>query len=346
VSNNFNQPHKRFNILTGEWVLVSPQRNNRPWQGQEDIPSVIPKPEYDATCYLCPNNNRNTGNKNPDYANTYVFNNDFPALLDAEKSIVSDNELLVAQHERGICKVVCFSPNHSLTLAEMPVESIINVIETWINEFNEIKKISYIKNIQIFENKGQLMGCSNPHPHGQIWAQESIPNIMITKSERFTDYFEKNKRNILVEYIQQEQKLQERIVDENETCISLVPFWAVWPFEIMILPKRQIKNITDLNSQQQKDFAELIQKTTIRYDNLFKTSFPYSAGIHQAPIDEKLGKHWHLHMLFYPPLLRSASIKKHMVGYEMFGMPQRDITAEQAAEQLRNQKLTHYSTSV
>ena len=327
-------PHKRYNILTGEWVLVSPHRTQRPWQGKQENVSKKHGVPYDPYCYLCPTNTRANGETNPKYDSTYVFVNDFSALLPNVEEFVYDNSLLKAKSETGICKVVCFSPNHSLTLPDMELGDIEKVIAVWQREYKELGQMEGINHVQIFENKGATMGCSNPHPHGQIWAQRSIPTEVINKTREQKEYYNKNGKSLLSSYLDKELELDERIISSNETFVSLVPFWAVWPFEVMIVPKRFMNHIGQLTEQEKKDFAQQIKTVTQKYDKLFDTSFPYSAGIHQSPTD---GPHpeWHWHMPFYPPLLRSATVKKFMVGYEMFGMPQRDITAEIAAERLR-----------
>lgn len=339
----YNNPHRRLNILTGEWVLVSPHRTKRPWQGKTEKITNEDSPAYDASCYLCPTNKRMGGSKNPDYKEPFSFVNDFSALLADVKQESIVEGLLSAESESGICKVVCFSPDHSLTLPVMEKEDIVKVISLWQNEYDELGAMHEINHVQIFENKGAIMGCSNPHPHGQIWAQRSIPQEVEKKSVQFTTYWKKNKRSILEDYVAQEQKADQRIILENETFIALVPYWAIWPYEGMILPKRKIAHIGQLTENEQLDFAEIIKNFTIKYDNIFETSFPYSSGIHQAPTDGKDYPEWHFHMSFYPPLLRSATVKKFMVGYEMFANPQRDITAEMAAKNLKKLSDVHYS---
>jgi UDPglucose--hexose-1-phosphate uridylyltransferase len=327
-------PHKRKNMLTGEWVLVSPQRTQRPWQGKNEEAVDAEKIAYDPNCYLCATNVRMGGGINPDYKDTFVFPNDFGALLPDSKPFAAHHGLLQAEIETGLCRVICFSPNHSLTLPDMEIKDIEKVIEVWQKETTELGGHPEINHVQIFENKGAIMGCSNPHPHGQIWAQKSIPNEVLKKTASQSTYFNENGHSLLSKYIQQELEEQERIIFENDSFVSLVPFWAVWPFETMILPKRHMQHIQQLNTRQKTDFAQQIKLITQKYDRLFDTSFPYSSGIHQAPTDAEHPE-WHWHMSFYPPLLRSATVKKFMVGYEMFGMPQRDITAEIAAERLR-----------
>lgn len=327
--------HKRLNVLTGEWVLVSPHRAKRPWQGQNEIINKTLKPSYDASCYLCAGNTRINGEVNPKYEGTYVFTNDFSALQKDSKLFSKKDGLLIAESEQGICKVICFSPDHSKSLAEMSVEAIQEVVKTWKAEYINLGSKQNINYVQIFENKGEVMGCSNPHPHGQIWSQSSLPNEVYKKDKHQHTYFQKHKTTILEDYVKQELELKERIIFENNTMIVLVPFWAIWPFEAMILPKKSQQSIKDLSQENCKDFAEAISVLTKIYDKLFNCSFPYSSGIHQAPTNENDNSHWHWHMSFYPPLLRSATVKKFMVGYEMFGSPQRDITAEIAAKMLR-----------
>ena len=339
-----NTPHRRKNILTGEWVLVSPHRTKRPWQGKKDKPQEVERLEYDPKCYLCPGNERAGGAKNPNYTGTYSFQNDFAALLEGPEETFKDG-LLEAESESGICKVICYSPNHSLTLPLMEVNDIVEVIRLWQKEYTALGSDPNINHVQIFENKGAIMGCSNPHPHGQIWAQRSIPQEVQKKVVRQKSYWEKNNSSLLGDYIQQELNSKERIVLENESFVALVPYWAVWPFETMIIPKRHVTSVLELSQQEVSDYASLLKALITRYDNLFETSFPYSAGIHQAPTDGKDNSHWHMHMSFYPPLLRSAEVKKFMVGYEMFANPQRDITAEQAAQRLRECATTHYSNN-
>ena len=336
-------PHRRKNILTGEWILVSPHRTKRPWQGELSEVKNEKRNQYEPDCYLCPGNKRANGETNPDYKTTFVFTNDFSSLLeDIPKTKKNKNDLLIAKSEKGICRVVNFSPRHDLTLAEMKEEDIENVIITWQDEFRSLSAKSYINHIQIFENKGSIMGNSNPHPHCQIWAQESIPMEPKKELKQFKRYYNKNKRTILSDYIKLEKKLDERIVYENDSFIVVVPFWAVWPYETMIISKRKIANIIQFKQKEIKDFANALSVITIKYDNLFKTSFPYSSGLHQAPVDGKKYPEWHFHMHFYPPLLRSAIIKKFMVGYEMMAEPQRDITPELSAKILRELPVVHY----
>ena len=339
-----NTPHRRKNILTGEWVLVSPHRTKRPWQGKKDKSQEVELLDYDPNCYLCPGNERAGGAKNPDYTGTYSFQNDFAALIEGPKESFKAG-LLEAESESGICKVICYSPNHSLTLPLMEERDIEKVISLWQKEYTDLGSDPNINHVQIFENKGAIMGCSNPHPHGQIWAQRSIPQEVQKKVVRQKSYWDQNNSSLLGDYLKQERNAKERIVLKNKSFVVLIPYWAVWPFEAMIIPKRHITSILELTEKEVLDYANILKALTIKYDNLFETSFPYSAGIHQAPTDGKDNSHWHMHMSFYPPLLRSAEVKKFMVGYEMFANPQRDITAEQAAQRLRDCATTHYSNN-
>jgi len=339
----YTNPHRRFNILTGEWVLVSPHRTKRPWQGKTEKVARDERPKYDESCYLCPTNERMGGSVNPDYKNPFSFVNDFSALLaDVKHENISEG-LLLAESESGICKVVCFSPDHSLTLPIMTQKDIVKVISLWQHEYLELGAMENINHVQIFENKGDIMGCNNPHPHGQIWAQRSIPQEVQKKAIQFKTYWEKHQRSLLEDYVTQELEFGVRIVLENEHFIAIVPYWAVWPYETMIVPKKKRAHIGQLNEVEKKDFSEIIKTLTIKYNNIFETSFPYSSGIHQAPTDGEEHPEWHFHMSFYPPLLRSATVKKFMVGYEMFANPQRDITAELAAETLKEISKVHYS---
>ena len=338
-----DHPHRRYNPLLDEWILVSPQRAKRPWQGQNEAITDEKKPEYDETCYLCPGNHRITGGTNPNYENCYVFDNDFPALLkDEVSSDVAQEDLFKINPERGINRVICFSPKHNVTLAEMQVPEIENVVRVWKEQYLELGAISYINHVQIFENKGSVMGCSNPHPHGQIWAQSSLPSQVKRTQDNLLKYFQKTGKSLLKDYLESELQKKERIIAENEHFVLLVPFWATWPYETMIISKRHFSSIAEITEEEIKSYAEMIQIITVKYDNLFKTSFPYSAGIHQAPTDGLDHEEWHFHMHFYPPLLRSATVKKFMVGYELLAEAQRDLTAEQSAEILRNLSIQHY----
>lgn len=339
-------PHRRYNPLINEWVLVSPHRAKRPWQGQKESIANDDRPEYDPECYLCPGNTRANGVTNDQYDSAFVFENDFAALKQEEINFEDNvtDTFFKAQPERGISRVVCFSPKHNLTLPEMDLATIENVIKTWQKEYTELGAVDYINHVQIFENKGSVMGCSNPHPHGQIWAQSSLPTQVEKTQENLKAYYQKHNSNLLVDYLEKELLLEERIVVQNDHFAALVPFWAVWPFETMIISKRHVTKITDFSAEESKAFAEILKKLTTKYDNLFETSFPYSSGIHQAPTDGKDHPEWQFHMHFYPPLLRSASVKKFMVGYEMMGESQRDITAEKSAQMLRDLSDVHYKT--
>ncbi len=330
------QPHRRYNILTQEWVLVSPHRTKRPWQGKTEDTEKAAHVSYDETCFLCPTNERMGGEKNPDYKETNVFVNDFGALLSDTPTFNYEKGLLKAAGESGICKVICFSPDHSLTLPDMDLAAIVKIVDTWQEEFVALGKKPAINYVQIFENKGAIMGCSNPHPHGQIWAQYAIPTEIEKKTKTQQNHYKLYGKSLLSTYIQQELEEEVRIISENDSFVTLVPFWAVWPYETMIVPKRKMGTIAELTRKEKEDFAQQLKTITQKYDRLFGVSFPYSSGIHQAPTDGLAHDEWHWHMSFYPPLLRSATVKKFMVGYEMFAMPQRDLTAESAAEKLKS----------
>ena len=338
MSLDFNKdPHRRLNILTGEWVQVSPHRTQRPWQGQQEKKGIDLRPNHDPECYLCPGNKRIGGESNPSYTSTYSFQNDFSALLieSSSESKVID-ELLVAKGERGICKVICFSPRHDLTLPDMEVSKIREVVDLWVKEYAELGSKDFINYVQIFENKGEVMGCSNPHPHGQIWAQETIPDEPAKELIQFKKHYERTGRTLLSDYLEIELKLKERVVVENESFVVVVPFWAFWPFETLVVSRRPFAKLTDMTDKEKTDLADILKKLTSKYDNLFDISFPYSAGHHPAPTDGKDYPDWHYHMHFYPPLLRSATIKKFHVGYEMLANPQRDTSPEKSAEILKN----------
>lgn len=343
VFDSKKHPHRRYNPLLDEWILVSPQRSNRPWQGQTEKTIQEELPAYDSECYLCPGNIRANGEKNPDYQGVYVFDNDFGALL-SDKVEFSDNstDFFSIKPERGINRVICFSENHSLTLPEMEKDAIKEVIDVWQQQYDELESKEFINHVQIFENKGQIMGCSNPHPHGQIWAQSSIPTAVVKTQKSLKSYFERTGRSLLEDYLQKEIETGERIILENKSFVALVPFWAVWPYETMIISKRKAGSILEFSDAEKYDLAGIIKNLTIKYDNLFEISFPYSAGIHQSPTDGLSHPEWHFHMHFFPPLLRNAEVKKFMVGYEMLAEAQRDITPEQSAEILKNLSSVHY----
>jgi UDPglucose--hexose-1-phosphate uridylyltransferase len=336
-------PHRRFNPLTREWILVSPHRAKRPWQGQVEEPTREDRPQYDPQCYLCPGNVRANGEKNPAYSSTYVFDNDFPALLaDTPAGNYAPSSLIQAKSERGIGRVVCFSPRHDLTLAEMDVATIRSVVDTWVEQYADLAQKQFISYVQIFENRGAMMGASNPHPHGQIWASENLPQEVLLEDASQRDYWQQHKRSLLSDYLDEELKLNERIVYANDSFVVLVPFWAIWPFETMVISRRHVGAMADLYENERTDLADALHDVTVRYDNIFRVSFPYSMGFHVQPVKQGNWQHWHLHAHFYPPLLRSATVRKFMVGYELLGTPQRDITAEQAALRLREQSQTHY----
>ena len=335
--------HTRLNPLTGEWILVSPHRMKRPWQGKVEKQLIDLGEKYEPNCYLCPGNERNAGIKNPQYKDTFIFTNDFSALLeDIPGFSLDDSGLLMAQSERGLCRVICFSPVHNLTLALMDNNSIKKVIGIWIKEYINIGNIPFIKHVQIFENHGSMMGCSNPHPHCQIWANEKIPVMPEKEDFHQNEYYEKKKSCLLCGYIKKELEQKERIVFENDSFIALVPFWAVWPFETMIIPKQHLAGIDGLNEKEIFDLADAVRRMGIKFDNLFKINFPYSMGIHQKPVDKKNYQYWHFHIHYFPPLLRSSTIQKFMVGYELMANPQRDITAEKSAALLKNQEEVHF----
>ncbi|MCW4468561.1 UDP-glucose--hexose-1-phosphate uridylyltransferase [Flavobacterium sp. MFBS3-15] len=340
---NNEHPHRRFNPLTGEWILVSPHRAKRPWQGQKESANSATLPQYDPACYLCAGNERSDGTRNDNYTDVYVFNNDFPSLLQEEVAPQADSSpLFQLKPERGINKVICFSPRHDLTLPEMELEAIEKVVDAWKEQYIELGSRDFINHVQIFENKGAVMGCSNPHPHGQIWAQSSLPTNVEKTQANLKSYYDKNGTSLLADYLAEELNRRERIISENEHFAVLVPFWATWPYETLIISKRHFGNITQMTADERTAFAAILKTITVKYDNLFETSFPYSSGIHQTPTDGQDHPEWHFHMHFYPPLLRSATVKKFMVGYEMMAEAQRDISPEKSAAVLRELSEVHY----
>ncbi len=346
LANLIKKPHSRVNILTGERVLVSPQRNKRPWQGKiESVPAKSLQ-AYESTCYLCPGNTRADGTVNPAYPGSFGFKNDYSALLqDTYEHELNDKDLLIVKGERGICEVIAFSPRHDLTIPELELSVLENLVTHWSKAFKNLSEIKWIKYIQIFENKGDVMGCSNPHPHGQIWAQGSIPVEIEKETRRQQAYYERNNKGLLESYLELELEKQERVVFQNDHFVVLVPFWAVWPFETMIISKRRVPDLLQFTLEEKNSLADALKRLTTRYDNLFETSFPYSAGMHQAPVNDGDHPEWHWHMHFYPPLLRSATIKKFMVGYELLANAQRDITPEYAAQLLKEASENHYKLS-
>jgi UDPglucose--hexose-1-phosphate uridylyltransferase len=335
-------PHRRLNPLTREWVLVSPHRTERPWQGQMEEEAVAAQPDYDPTCYLCPGNARAGGVRNPAYSSTFVFDNDFAALKPGTPVDRFDQAagrgaggLFVAESEPGICRVVCFSPHHNLTIANMQAADLRKVVDTWVEQYQDLGARPVINYVQIFENRGAMMGASNPHPHCQIWSSHSLPNEIAKEQASLLGWREQRGTCLLCEYARLEQAASERVVEENEAFLTVVPFWAVWPFETMVISKRHLSSIEQLTGGERDGLADILKRTTARYDRLFHVSFPYSLGIHQRPTDGAAHDEHHLHLHFYPPLLRSATVRKFLVGYEMLATPQRDITAESAAARLR-----------
>ena len=338
-------PHRRFNPLTREWVLVSPHRTQRPWQGQVERAAVSSAPKYDPNCYLCPGNARAGGARNPPYSSTLVFTNDFAALrpdIPHARNDEGGRELFISETEAGTCRVVCFSPRHDLTLSRMKVDDIATVIDVWRRECEELGSLPYISYVQVFENRGEMMGCSNPHPHCQIWANQTIPNEPRQEQDSQTAHAKKHDACLLCSYAELERKAEVRIVCENHFFLAVVPFWAVWPFEILLISEGHVRDLRSLDDGMRMGLADILKRITTRYDNLFQISFPYSMGFHQAPVDGEPHPDWHLHAHFYPPLLRSATVRKFMVGYEMLASPQRDITPELAANRLRQTSEVHY----
>ncbi len=336
-------PHRRYNPLLDEWILVSPQRSKRPWQGSQEKPAADDRPKYDPNCYLCPGNVRANGERNPNYDSTFVFINDFAAVLpDVPSEKLDSDPLFQWRSVRGEARVICFSPRHDLTLAEMSLPEIRAVIDLWAAQTVELgERFTWV---QVFENRGALMGASNPHPHGQIWATDALGSIVAREDAQQRAYAQRHGSNLLLDYARRESQRGERIVVENESWLVLVPFWALWPFETLLLPKVPVRRLPDLDARQRRDLADILQQLLIKYDNLFEVSFPYSMGWHAAPFGIERDQHWQLHAHFFPPLLRSATVKKFMVGYEMLAEAQRDITGEQAAQRLRDTSVIHYKT--
>jgi UDPglucose--hexose-1-phosphate uridylyltransferase len=329
-----SQPHRRHNPLTGEWVLVSPQRARRPWHGQVEASPIEARPTYDPDCYLCPGNSRVGGERNPDYRGTYVFTNDFPALLPGRPELPRrHDELLRIGDAPGTSRVVCYSPRHDLTLADLTEAQIRAVVDTWAAQTAELGQ--HYRWVQVFENKGEMMGCSNPHPHGQIWGVDVVPNEPAKEDHQQAAYQSRHGSQLLLDYARLEMGRDERVALENDHWLVVVPFWAVWPFETLILPKRHALRLPDLADGERDHLAAILKHLLVRYDNLFGVSFPYSMGWHGAPFGDDDATHWQLHAHVYPPLLRSATVRKFMVGFELLAEPQRDLTPEQAAERLR-----------
>lgn len=333
-------PHRRYNPLINEWVLVSPHRAKRPWQGQVEKLDEEVRPAYDETCYLCSGNTRINGEVNDKYENTFVFANDFAAIKQDTPVVSSDDPLFKMATEQGESRVICFSPDHSKTLPELSLGAITEVVKTWKQQCQDLGQ-NY-NWVQVFENKGAIMGCSNPHPHGQIWAQQQLPTLVSKKNDAQAYYLQRHGSNLLADYAARESQMQERVVVENSDWVVVVPYWAAWPFETLLLPKFSIQRMTDLTSEQETSLADIVKQITIKYDNLFNCSFPYSMGWHGAPYDGQDHPEWTLHASFFPPLLRSATVRKFMVGYEMMAEAQRDLTAEQAADRLKALPSVHY----
>jgi UDPglucose--hexose-1-phosphate uridylyltransferase len=326
-----------------EWVLVSPQRNQRPWQGKIEATLAQDETAYDPQCYLCPGNVRAGGVRNPVYSGTFAFDNDFPALLSNTPEVEEQSSpLLFARGEAGICRVVCFSPRHDLSISRMSLSELENVVKTLAAQTESLSNLGWIRHIQIFENRGVLMGASNPHPHCQIWATASAPNAVMTESRSLLEYYRKRDSCLLCDYVQLELKLGQRVVCENDSFVVLVPYWAIWPFETLLISKRHVGRINQLSLEEFSLLAQVLKRTTTKYDNLFNAPFPYSMGFHHAQNGWQPQPEWHFHAHYFPPLLRSASVQKFMVGFELLGTPQRDFTPEDAAVRLRDSDDVHY----
>ena len=333
-------PHRRYNPLINEWVLVSPHRAKRPWQGQVETLDEDEKPTYDESCFLCAGNTRINGEVNDHYENTFVFTNDFAALKQDTPTVVNDDPLFKMATEQGESRVICFSPDHSKTLPQLSVGEIKAVVDTWQVQCHELGQT--YQWVQVFENKGSVMGCSNPHPHGQIWSQQQLPTLVEKKQNAQLAYLKLHGGNLLQDYVKKEIDNEERIVVSNDDWLVVVPYWAAWPFETLLLPKFNVARMTELTDAQKVSLADILKQLTIKYDNLFNCSFPYSMGWHGAPYDGETHQEWTLHASFFPPLLRSSTVRKFMVGYEMMAEAQRDLTAEQAAGRLKGLSNVHY----
>jgi UDPglucose--hexose-1-phosphate uridylyltransferase len=352
VTKGLNYPHRRFNPLKREWVLVSPHRTARPWQGEVNPSSGFTDVHYDPQCYLCPGNTRAGGHGTPKYEGVFLFDNDYAALLPdspdphaGSTPPEGDSQaaaLLVAQRERGRCRVLCFHPDHSLTLARMQTADIRRVVDAWVEEHAALGASPEIRYVQIFENRGAMMGASNPHPHGQIWATEHVPNEPRVEMEGLLAWREEHGSCLLCETARIEKNAAERVVVENDGFLAVVPWWAIWPFEILVIAKEHRRSLLEFTEAERDALVDILKQTTTRYDNLFSTSFPYTMGFHQAPTDGAAHEEWHFHAHFLPPLLRSATVRKYMVGFELMAMPQRDLTPETAAERLRALPARHF----
>jgi UDPglucose--hexose-1-phosphate uridylyltransferase len=338
-----DHPHRRYNPLTRDWVLVSPQRTQRPWQGKQEEHDAGTRPVYEPDCYLCPGNARAGGHRNPDYKGTHVFDNDFPALYPDTPAGETDREaLIVARAEKGICRVVCFSPRHDLDVPRMELSQIRELIDVWVDQYRTLGAVPWVRHVQIFENRGEMMGASNPHPHCQIWSNVTIPPVAKREQASFAAYRRRRGACLLCRYLTLERESGDRIVLENEDFVALVPFWAVWPFETLVVSRQHRSSLDQLSDAERSSLASVMKQLTTRYDNLFQAPFPYSMGFHQRPTDGLRHAEWHMHAHYYPPLLRSATVRKFMVGYELLASPQRDITAESAADRMRDLSDRHY----
>ncbi len=333
-----SQPHRRYNPLLGEWVLCSPERLKRPWQGERSSPPPERRPRYDPECYMCPGNRRASGQTNPDYDGVLVFDNDFPALVtDSDDApLESPHPLLKARPERGRCRVLCFSSRHDLHLGTMRTDSVRGIVDAWAEESERLASAADVSYVQVFENRGPMMGASNPHPHGQIWAVEHVPTIPARKATRLASYWDEHNRDLLGDYIEEELTRGERLVEVSDHFIQVVPFWAVWPFETMLVPRRRVASLGELDDDERVALAAMLRRVTSRYDRLFETPFPYSMAWYQAPRDGRSHDGFRLHGVYFPPLVRSAQVRKYLVGYELSAEPQRDITPERAASRLRS----------
>jgi UDPglucose--hexose-1-phosphate uridylyltransferase len=337
-------PHRRFNPLTGEWILVSPHRAKRPWQGKVEQPQPSAPEQYDKKCFLCPGNLRAGNTQNPKYETTFVFDNDFAGILpDIPVETMDEQGLLVARGEQGLCRVVCHSPRHNLSFPVLSQQEILAVVATWISQYVEIGSYENINHILIFENRGEIMGATSPHPHSQIWANASIPTLPAMETARQKEYLDRQKSCLLCDYVKLELRMQARIIMQNDSFAVITPFWAVWPFEAMVVPKEHYTDIGSLPKKVKNDFADVLKRLTTRFDNLFSAPFPYSMGIHQRPTDGDGHEEWHFHTHFLPPLLRSPINRKLFAGYELLAMPQRDVTPEDGARKLRSCSEMHYS---
>lgn len=344
ISEDFREsPHRRWNPLLQEWLLVSPHRTNRPWLGHVSKQPPPQQLRYDPNCYLCPGNERAQGARNPSYERIFIFDNDYAALLPDNPHREFDEEgLIAARTERGLCRVICFTPRHDLAIPRMTTEEIRPVIDAWAEQYVDLGSHPWIRHVQIFENRGAIMGTSNPHPHCQVWANGELPNIPAREQSAQVQYRQQHRACLLCAYLELETKRAERVVCENDDFVALVPYWAVWPFEVLVLSRRHLPSMAELNDAERTGLADILRRITIRYDNVFETAFPYSMGFHQQPTDGEPHPEWHFHAHYFPPLLRSATVQKFMVGYELLAMPQRDITAESAAARLRDSSEIHY----